>query len=151
MVCSGRYPGSELLYREQVEIVGSEMLVVPDATKLPRPINWKEFCGKYATDSTVKELSDLVAGKLRLIFDETKSLPPRKAMQCRLAIMALYLIRLSKEAGNDSWSRREDALWRIVSDWHQWEFDRGQDPKWFVFTFGDVAERTREKISPAAA
>jgi hypothetical protein len=145
MICSGRYPGKELLYREQIEIIGSEMLVAPEATKVARPINWKEFCEKCVAIAAVSELADVVAGKLRFIFDEANSLPPRRAMQCRLAIMALYLIRLTKEAGNDSWTRREDGLWRIVSDWFQWEFKEGQDPKWYVFTVGDVAQRVRTK------
>ncbi len=127
------------------------MLVVPEATKVVRPINWKEFCEKYTASPVVRELADIVADKLRFIFDEAKSLPPRKAMQCRLAIMGLYLIQLSKEAGNDSWSRREDALWRIVGDWFKWESDQGQDPKWFVFTFGDVAQRIRSTAAPSAS
>lgn len=147
MICSGRYPGKELLYREQIEIIGAEMLVAPEATKVARPINWKEFCEKCAASPAVRELADVVADKLRFIFDEGNSLPPRKAMQCRLAIMALYLIQLSKEAGNDSWTRREDALWRIASDWFKWESDQRQEPKWFVFTFGDVAQRIRTQTA----
>jgi hypothetical protein len=151
MICSGRYPGKELLYREQLEIIGSEMLVTPEATRVVRPLNWKEFCEAAAAVPAVRELAEVVASKLRFIFDESNSLPPRKAMQCRLAIMALYLIQLSKEAGNDSWTRREDALWRVVTDWFKWESDHGQDPKWFVFAFGDVAERVRGRGVPASA
>ncbi len=147
VICSGRYPGKELLYREQIEIIGSEMLVAPEATKVPRPINWKEFCEKCAATSAVRELADVVADKLRFIFSESNNLPPRRPGECRLAIMALYVIQLSKEAGNDSWTRREDGLWQIVSDWFKWESDKGQDPKWFVFTFGDVAERVGTRAS----
>ena len=109
MFCSGRYPGKELLYREQVEIVTQEMLVATTPPAVPRPLHWKEFCVKYEEDAVLRELAELVAGRVRYIFNETNSLPPRKAMQCRLAIMALYLIQLSREAGNDSWTWREDV------------------------------------------
>jgi hypothetical protein len=143
MICSGRYPGKELLYREQIEIITEEMLVAPHATKVTRPLNWKEFCDKHSGNPAVRDLAETVAGKLRFIFDETRSLPPRKAMQCRLAIMALYLIQLSKEAGSDSWQRREEALWDIVTDWFTWEAEQGQKPAWYVFEFGDVARRAR--------
>jgi|GEM_PF-2665354 len=142
MICSGRYPGKELLYREQVEIVSAEMLASPETAKVPRPINWKEFCDKCVAEPALKRLADVVAGKLRFIFDEANSLPPRKAMQCRLAIMALYLIKLSKDAGNDSWARSEEGLWNIVRDWFRWESDQGQEPRWFVFKFGDAATQT---------
>lgn len=143
MFCSGRYPGKELLYREQVEIITEEMLATAKAHAVPRPLNWKEFCAKYANDGVVRELAELVAGRVRYIFSEANSLPPRKAMQCRLAIMALYLIQLSKEAGNDSWTWREDGLWQIVAAWWDWENSQGQGPKWFVFKYGDVAARSR--------
>lgn len=144
MFCSGRYPGKELLYREQVEILTHEMLVAPAVTTVPRPLDWREFCGRYTTDPVVRDLAELVAERVRFIFVETNALPPRKAMQCRLAIMALYLIQLSKEAGNESWAWREDALWRTVTSWFAWEASQNQSPKWFVFEFGDVAARLRQ-------
>ncbi len=138
--CSGRYPGKELLYREQAEIIVEEMLVAPSATKVTRPLNWKEFCEKCQACPVLKELAEQVADRLRFIFVETNSLPPRRAMQCRLAILALYLVQISKDAGNDSWNRREESLWRIVKEWFTWEDAQGQHPHWFVFRFGDVAE-----------
>lgn len=141
IMCSGRYPGKELLYREQIEIINEEMLVAPSATRITRPLNWKEFCEEYRSSDAFKDLAELVADKLRFIFDEGNSLPPRKAMQCRLAITALYLIQLSKEAGNDSWNWREDSLWRIASEWFKWERDQGQSPRWYVFEVGDVEAR----------
>lgn len=141
MFCSGRYPGKELLYREQVEIITDEMLTGPTGTRISRPLNWSEFCRKYNSDGVIKELAELVADRFRYVFNEGNALPPRKATQCRLAIMALYLIQLSREAGNDSWNWRGDNLWKIVSQWFKWEADQGQDPKWFVFTYGDVSER----------
>jgi hypothetical protein len=143
MICSGRYPGKELLNREQLEIIGAEMLVAPPATAAVRPLNWKEFCTRCEGDPVLRELSEIVASRLQFIFNDENSLPPRKAMQCRLAIMALYLIQLSKEAGNESWNRREEDCWRVVTDFFEWESQVSQDPKWFVFQFGDVAERAR--------
>lgn len=147
MICSGRYPGKELLYREQVEIITEEMLTRTDGVRITRPLNWAEFCKKYSTNVVVKELTEVVARKFRFVFDETKSLPPRKATQCRLAIMALYLIQLSRESGNDSWNRREENLWRTITEWFKWERDQGQAPEWFVFSYGDVAARI--KVAPA--
>lgn len=141
MMCSGRYPGKEFLYREQVEIITEEMLTGPEGVRITRPLNWAEFCRKYAANPVVKELSELVAGRFRYVFDETRALPPRRATQCRMAIMALYLIRLSQEAGNDSWTWREEPLWRTVTAWFNWEWQQRQGPKWFVFTYGDVASR----------
>jgi len=149
MICSGRYPGKELLYREQIEIVTEEMLVAQHAMGIFRPLNWKEFCDKCASNPVMNELSELVASRLRFIFNEGNALPPRKAMQCRLGIMALYLIELSKESGNDSWTRREDGLWQIVGDWFRWEMEQDQEPRWYVLRFGDVEERVRPK--PAGA
>lgn len=61
-------------------------------------------------------------------------------MQCRLAILALYLVRISRDAGNDSWNWREESLRGIVKDWFAWESEHDQNPKWFIFKFGDVAE-----------
>ncbi len=142
MICSGRYPGKELLYREQVEIITQEMLTAPDVSKVPRPLNWKEFCEKYSADPVLQELAEQVAGRIRFIFDEANALPPRKAMQCRLGIMALYLIQLSKEArGSDSWTWREDGLWEVVVGWYKWEQEQSQNPRWYVFERGDVAKR----------
>lgn len=138
--CSGRYPGKEVLYREQAEIIVEEMLIAPGATKVTRPLNWKEFCDKCESSPVLRELAEQVADRLRFIFVETNSLPPRRAMQCRLAILALYLVQISKDAGNDSWTRREESLWRIAREWFAWEAGQGQNPRWFVFRFGDVAE-----------
>lgn len=53
-------------------------------------------------------------------------------------------LQLSKEAGNDSWTWREDALWRTVTSWFAWEASQNQAPKWFVFEFGDVATRMKQ-------
>jgi len=141
MICSGRYPGKELLYREQVEIITQEMLTAPDVTKVVRPLNWKEFCEKCAGNQVVRELAEQVADRVRFIFNESNTLPPRKAMQCRLGIMALYLIQMSKEAGNDSWTWREDRLWKVVAAWFAWEQAQNQNPRWYVFERGDVAQR----------
>lgn len=139
--CSGRYPGKELLYREQIEILTQEMLVEVSATGITRPMNWKDFCHKYETDRVISELADLTTEKVRWIFDEDKSLPPRKAMQCRLAIMALYLIELSTESGYDHWDWMAGSLWDVATNWFKWEQDQGQSPNWFVFEYGDVAAR----------
>ena len=141
MICSGRYPGKELLYREQVEIITEEMLTGPEGVRISRPLNWSEFCRKYNASTVVRELSEIVAGRFRYVFDEANSLPPRKATQCRMAIMALYLIQVCSETGSDSWNWRRDGLWRTVCDWYKWEWDQKQAPKWFVFTYGDVAAK----------
>jgi hypothetical protein len=90
-----------------------------------------------------KELSDTVASNLRFIFRDDKAIPPRKASQCRLAIMALYLIALSKAAGYDTWNLREAALWNTVAEWFKWEADHGQSPRWYVFEYGDAERRAQ--------
>ena len=148
ILCSGRYQGKELLYREQVEIIVEEMLVAPIATKVTRPLNWKEFCEKCQSCPVLKELAEQVAVRLRYIFDDTKALPPRRAMQCRLAILALYLVQISKDAGNDSWNWREESLWRVVKEWFTWQEKENQRPCWFVFRFNDVAEYQLIETSP---
>jgi hypothetical protein len=147
MICSARYPGKELLYREQIEIITQEMLVAPEVTRIARPVNWSEFCEKYTATAVVRELAEQVAGRVRFIFNESNALPPRKAMQCRLGIMALYMIQLTKEAGNDSWSWRNEGLWKIVAEWFAWEQKQGQNPKWYVFDRGDVAKRIQPGVS----
>lgn len=141
IMSSVRYPGAELLYREQMDIITDLMIIYPEKTRITRPTNWAEFVREYDRGEVLQTLSESVADKIRYIFEESNPLPPRRAMQCRLAIMALYLIRLSKEAGNDSWNRREPALWNTVSGWFAWEYQHDQRPTWFVFEFGDVAKR----------
>ncbi len=138
--CSGRYPGEEFLYREQIEIIADEMLV----SKHPRvvkPLNWKEFADRYAEGGVLRTLTDLIAGKLRFIFDDSnpRTVPPRRSTQARLAILALYLIHMSDEAGNPMWNRRSDNIWRVVANWFAWERGEDQNPQWYVFNRGDVA------------
>jgi len=138
--CSGRYPGDEFLYREQIEIIADEMLAAKQG--IVRPLNWKEFTERYMTGGVLRTLTDLVAGKLRFIFDDAspRTTPPRRAAQARLAILALYLIQMSAEAGNPGWNRRTEGIWRVVGNWFAWERDHRQNPQWFVFRRGDVEE-----------
>lgn len=143
MICSSRYPGEELLYREQVEIIGSEMVTASHNSKTIRPLNWREFCQKCKSDHYFYELATIVADKIRLIFDEGNPVPPRKAMQCRLAIMAMYLIHLSEESGCRTWSNRMPSLWRVICEWFDWQCNQGQSPEWFLFKYGDVKEHPR--------
>ncbi len=151
VVCSPRYQGKELMYREQLQIVWDEMLAVHEATKVASPLNWKAFVAKYTSDPAIRDLVELVSSKLQFIFVETNQLPPRKAMQCRLAIMALYLIDLCKAAGSHIWDQREAGLWDIVVDWFKWQIDANQDPHWYLFAPGDVKSRlkTTAKANPA--
>jgi hypothetical protein len=141
VICSGRYPGLELLYREQIEIVTEDMLIHPATTDLTRPKNWKEFCEQYRSDPALRELADLVSGKVAVVFNEDKALPVRRSMQCRLAIMALYFIQMSRLAGFDTWNTREEGLWDVVVEWFRWEDEQGQKPKWYLFEPGDVRQR----------
>ena len=112
---------------------------------ITRPLNWSEFCKRYAEGGVLHELTDLVAGQFRFIFDDTnpRTTPPRRAMQCRLAILALYLIHLSEENGNMFWTRRTDGIWSVVTNWFKWEREQTQKPQWFVFKFGDVEEHLK--------
>jgi len=143
VICSGRYPGDELLYREQLEIIADEMLNTQPQAGVKRPMNWKEFCAIYSAGGVLTELSDLIAKKLRFIFDDRnpRTTPLRRSAQCRLAILALYLIRMSEEAGEKGWLKRADAVWRTATNWRKWQLDEGQTPDWFVFEHGDVAAR----------
>lgn len=142
ILCSSRYPGDELLYREQIEIITDSMLVEKEQG-IVRPLNWREFAQAYFDDPVIKTLTDMVAAKFRFIFDDTnpKTTPIRRANQCRLAILALYLIRMSTEADSLGWSRREEDIWRVCVSWFQWEQDQKQSPQWSVFERGDVARR----------
>jgi hypothetical protein len=139
--CSGRYPGEEFLYREQIDIISDEMLIAKQQGII-RPLNWKEFCDKYSQGGVLRTLTDLVADKLRFIFDDTepRTTAPRRSAQARLAILALYLIHMSEEAGESGWTRRADRIWHVVTSWFAWEQEKGQNPQWFVFKRGDVTE-----------
>lgn len=145
VLCSGRYPGDEFLYREQIEIIADEMLVAKQQG-IVRPLNWSEFCGRYQQGGVLKALADLVANKLRFVFDDSspKTTPPRRATQCRLAILALYLLRLSEEAGDAHWKPREAGIWRVAANWFAWERDQNQAPRWYVFKAGDVEARATD-------
>jgi hypothetical protein len=141
--CSGRYPGDELLYREQIEIIADEMLPMSGRSAGRRPMNWHDFSRSYQQGGVLRSLTDLVGRKLAFIFadHDKRNTPLRRSAQCRLAIFALYLIRMSEEAGNDSWSWRAAGIWKTVTDWYSWEDSMGQQPKWFVFEYQDVANR----------
>ena len=148
LFCSSRYPGDEFLYREQIEIIADEML----ATKqqgIIRPLNWNEFVQRYEAGGVLRTLTDLVAGKLRFVFDDRnpRTVPPRRSTQCRLAILSLYLIHMSEEAGNTNWTRRAEGIWRVVTNWFAWEKQEGQNPLWYVFHRGDVMEHLEGKPS----
>ncbi len=147
ILCSGRYPGDELLYREQIEIIADEMLVPKQG--VVRPLNWKEFCSRYDEGGVLCTLAELVAHKLRFVFDDAnpRSTAPRRAMQCRLAILALYLIDMSERAGSTGWSWRSDTIWEVVTNWYRWEEEQRQEPEWYVFSRGDVRRRI-EKDRP---
>lgn len=147
ILCSGKYPGKELLYREQIEIVSEEMLIRSKATDIPRPINWSEFCSLLETDPVIKEIANVMATRLRFVFLDSSAPPPRKAMQCRLAIFGLYLIQISDEADNKTGSWRADRLWPPIIGWYKWEHEQwvsrksDRKPDWSVFKRFDVAEK----------
>jgi hypothetical protein len=148
LLCSSSYPGDVFLYREQIEIIADEML----ATKqqgIIRPLNWNEFAQRYEATGVLRTLTDMVAGKLRFIFDDSnpKTVPLRRSTQCRLAILSLYLLHMSEEAGSTFWTRRAEGIWRVVTNWFAWEKDQEQDPQWYVFRRGDVADRVEGKQS----
>lgn len=145
VICSGRYPGKQLLYREQLEIAAQEMITLPETTQIPHPLNWHEFVNnRYRTDHVLKELAHFVSGKLEYIFEENGSLANRKEMQCRLAIMGIYMVRLAEEAGAKGWSRRLDGFWKVVLAQYRHEIATNRYDGWFVFERGDVATRANE-------
>ncbi len=148
ILCSGRYPGDEFLYREQIEIIADEMLSAKQYG-IVRPLNWNEFVTRYMADGVLSRLANLVAGRFRFVFDDTnpRTTAPRRALQCRLAILALYLIRLSEESGATHWSRRADAIWPVVTSWFAWEREQQQEPRWYVFSPGDVATRLEQQVA----
>jgi hypothetical protein len=125
IIVSGRYQGKELLYREQIEAITELMLTRSGTTHATRPLNWFEFCESYKNVLAFTEITKLLRDKLAFIFDETKSLPPRRAMQCRLAILGLYLIRLSKLAGFETWAREEEPFWDFAKRWYDWQISEG--------------------------
>lgn len=141
MMCSGKLPGKPLLYREQIEVIVQLMLIKPDTTELVRPVNWSEFCSLHGANPVVKDLSEQIADRIRFIFDESNSLPPRKAMQCRLAVMALYLVRIADETAGGDWEQAANRMWKVAAEWFAWERDHGQNPWWYVYAPGDVEER----------
>ncbi len=140
ILCSTRYPGDAFLYREQIEIIADEMLVAKQHGVF-RPLNWKEFTDYYRTDAVLTELTNIVTKKLQFIFDDTNPAltPRRRANQARLAILSLYLIQISEDAGERSWSGRREALQRTLSEWFVWEAgNKKHPPQWYVFSPGDV-------------
>jgi hypothetical protein len=146
VLCSGRYPGKEFLYREQLEIVSHEMITASSTLGITRPLNWTEFCQSLTADSVLGELAKIVAERIAFVFDEDKPLPARKGMQCRLAIMGLYFIRLSQEAGEDTWIPHEERLWEVVVEQYEHEKEYNYYNGWFVFERGDVEQRTQVPI-----
>ena len=144
ILCSGRYPGKEFLYREQLEIVAHEMITPSSALGVTRPLNWSEFCNTLSDGNVLGELARVVAEKIAFVFDESNPLPARKATQCRLAIMGLYFAKLSEEAGESTWSAYVDRLWQVVLECFQHEKDCSYYSGWFVFERGDVEERAKK-------
>lgn len=148
ILCSGRYPGEEWLYREQIAIIEDEMTVQGNQ-RVPHPVNWREFCQKYQEGGVLRTLADMVASKFRFIFDDAnhRTTPLRRSSQCRLAIMALYLIKMSEENGDSIWAKKAADIWPVVADWFAWEATYNTEngrrpPQWFVFTYGDVAAKS---------
>ncbi len=139
VICSGLYPGEVFLYREQLEMANNIMIRKSNRGLL-RPLDWQEFTVELEANEVLREITDLIANQFRLIFDETVPDPKRRAMQCRLAILCLYLYALSDRNGNAARERKETALWQKVGDWFQWEEDAGQNPRWFVFEYGDIKQ-----------
>ena len=137
--CSGRYPGKEMLYREQLEVI-TEKFLIQSTSGLVKPMNWAQFCERLYDDSTLKQLTEDVTFKLRFIFDETQPPEARRAMQCRLAILALYLVRLSQDADDNLWDPLEGKLWTTVRRQFAFEMERGWNPQWYVYKPGDASE-----------
>ena len=147
LLCSARYPGDVLLYREQLEIVADEMLSTAPQGEVRRPLNWKEFCKRYECDDVLRELVDIVSNRFRQIFDhrDSRTLPRRRGMQCRLAILALYLINISEDTEDNNWKAKDAKIWKMVSEHYKWQLDnhsrgKGSYPRWFVFVQGDPLE-----------
>lgn len=155
VLCSNRYPGAPILYREQLEIIANQMMVRSEATGEARPMNWREFCDLYNQDPVWKELADTVAGYLRQIFAKEGDLRERKNRECRLAIMALYLIDLCRSEGEMRWGDLEGNLWRTITrQYAHIQEKSGQPPMWYVFAPGDVGERlaaTKPEPEPETA
>ena len=139
VICSGRYPGKEMLYREQLEVI-TETFLVESSSGIIKPMDWRQLCERLKTDDTLKTLTEEVSSKLQFIFDERNTLPPRRAMQCRMAILGIYLVRLSQEVEDDLWNRLESQLWTVVRGWFSWQQAEKRDPQWFVFEFGDAKQ-----------
>lgn len=128
VLCSPDYTGEPLLFREQLEIIANEMLVKPNTTDAVRPVDWSEFVAKYTQGGVIKSLADIVCERIAFICHDTGSMRCRRLLQCRLAILGLYLIGLSKLAGKDFWSSREPGLWSTVRNGfrreaRQWLYD----------------------------
>jgi hypothetical protein len=138
VLCSTRYPGDPFLYREQLELVVNLMIIRTERAVL-RPLDWREFVAALDRCPELKEISTVVGKGFRRVFDETIPAPPRRAEQCRLAILGLYLIHFG--ADNGSWSRQADGFWDTTTEWFRWQHREGQKPDWFVFERGDVRGR----------
>jgi hypothetical protein len=66
-------------------------------------------------------------------------------MQCRLAILALYLINISEDTEDNNWKAKDAKIWKMVSEHYKWQLDnhsrgKGSYPRWFVFVQGDPLE-----------
>lgn len=150
ILCGVRFPGKALLNREQIEMMTDKMLVRPATTNLARPMNWAEFAELYQKgDQPLAGIADAIKEKLAFIFiDDRGKTPKCRDMQCRLAIMGLYLIKLSKLAGNEHWTSRETEFWGTILCWYEFDVLKNNNDDWYVFRPGDVRERSTGRDNP---
>ena len=146
---SRAYPGNRWLCREQVEVIGERMLIKDDTTAASRPMHWQEFTREAGNDTVLAALTETVRSKLASIFDDgdPAHLAARKEAQCRLAIMALYLIELMPESERDSYTLKETSkqLWDNLVESFASEWKRpGRRPNWYVFQKDDLRRRAEE-------
>jgi len=141
--CSTIYPGIPWFFREQLEVIGQEMLIWDEKLNQVRPLNWFEFTHKLNNEPNFKSLCEALREKIVHIFREDCALANRLQTQTRFAFFALYLLSMLDESDMDvGFKGFEQVFWNNICCWYR---DNPEKNGYiYVFQKGDVAKRCNE-------
>ncbi len=146
--CSRKYPGIPWLFREQIEIIAEEMLVVSEKTDITRPMHWKEFAEEIENNKALLDLADHLKSRIAFIFNDADNIENRQRTLSRLAFLGLYLTDIfSKYDKSDYIEESETLFWDRITEWctkdELWFDEHDEGRQLYVFVEGDIQKRIK--------
>lgn len=137
--CSSQYPGKPWFYREKIDVLAEDMLIISDKTGILRPMNWREFVEKLSRDETFKELVEGLRNDYSYIFNDSKDIRARYRSKCRISIFGLYLLDLLNERERKEHHRfAKDIFLKGICSWYEEEENKDQYKSFYLFEKGDI-------------